>query len=497
MEKFNPEHPRQYEFTGQWEEAEIIREEIQVRGQDVPVVEEVRVTRHGPIITHMPPISQKQADSDPATHEPTEIPLALRWTGLEQEKIITAVIRLNKAHNWDEFKEALHYWDVPPQNFVYADTGGNIGYVLAGAIPIRAQGQALVPVPGWSGEYEWVGMIPFDELPQTYNPEQHFIVTANNRVVDDSYPYYITHEWLNGYRAQRISDLLTRGTKLNASEMAAMQNDQYALPALAIVPYILDCEADTPIKRAAHEILRAWDYQLTPESIAASIYTTFEWRLERIVLDAIIGDDEALLNNYLGGSLTTVSVTNGYHGRFKPLLIRLLKEQDEQWFANSALPNGPTNWKTALNRAFDATIADLSERLGNNILNWHYGLLHTMTYTHPLGNIKALQGLFNRGPFPVGGDNDTVNVAANAPGDPSTVTVVASYRQIVDLHDLGASQSIHAPGQSGQPGSPHYDDFIPLWRAGKYHPQLYTRPAIEQAAEGTIVLTPQQSLLKK
>ena len=171
----------------------------------------------------------------------------MRWTGLEQCKIVTAILKLDRATNWQEFRDALRDWDVPPQNVVYADKEGNIGYVMAGAIPIRASGQGLLPAPGWTGEYEWTGFIPFDELPQTYNPEQHFIVTANNRVVDDTYPYYITHEWLNGYRAQRIRDLLrakaSKG-KLSLSDMAAIQADQYSIPAAQIVPHLLQVQPE-------------------------------------------------------------------------------------------------------------------------------------------------------------------------------------------------------------------------------------------------------------
>src|SRR5579883_2219627 len=221
IEKFNPQNPIQYEYKGQWEEAEVIREEIRVKGRAEPLIEEVRITRHGPILTSMPnPQSAETAEaagSNGHNPVPAELPLALRWTGLQQCHILSSIPKLNRATNWEEFREAMRDWDVPPQNVIYADKEGNIGYIMAGAIPIRAQGQGLLPSPGRTGEYAWVGYIPFDELPQTYNPEQHFIVTANNRVVDDNYPYYITNEWLNGYRAQRIRDLLTSKGKLALS----------------------------------------------------------------------------------------------------------------------------------------------------------------------------------------------------------------------------------------------------------------------------------------
>ncbi|GCE27817.1 peptidase S45 [Dictyobacter alpinus] len=486
VEKFNPDNPRQYEFQGQWLEAEVIREEILVKGQELPVVEEVRVTRHGPIITHLPAISQAQITEG----EPTELPLALRWTSLEAGTLLTSVRQLNRASDWQEFQSALRSWDTPAQNFVYADNAGNIGYTMAGNIPIRAKGQAIVPVPGWTGEYEWTGRIPFEELPRTYNPEQHFLVTANHRVVNDEYPYYITHEWLNGYRAQRIQDLLKQQKKLTVADMASIQYDQYCLPATEIVPYMLQITPTSGIARAAQEILQTWDYQLRPDSIGASLYTTFVRKLERIVLDAILGDDEVLLQHYLGQSLSAMGTLNGYAGRTRPLLIRLLREQQDSWFANSILPNGPTSWQIALERAFEGTLEELKVQLGGNILRWRYGAIHSMKYAHPLGTVKALESFFNRGPFPVGGDGDTINVGSANSATPENVLVVPSYRQIIDLHDFSASRSIHAPGQSGHPASKHYDDFIELWRNGETHPMLYKQEEIEKHREEKMRLEP-------
>jgi penicillin amidase len=488
IEKFNPQNPDQYEYQGQWENAQVLREEIKVKGRTDPIIEEVRITRHGPILTTMPHPNANNADNNGT--QAAELPLALRWTGLEQGNITSAVLKLNLASNWDEFLDAMRDWDTPPQNVVYADRVGNIGYIMAGAIPIRAQGQALLPSPGWTGEYEWNGMIPFEELPQVYNPEQHFVVTANNRVIDDHYPYYITNEWLNGYRAQRIRDLLLSKDRLTLDDMAQIQADQYALPALDVVPYILKIEPATPLERGVQEVLSTWDYRIETDSIAATVYTTFLLKLERIVLDAFLGDDEALTLSYQGVGSTILATQNGYSGRSKPLLIRLLKEYDDSWFAASVISNGPKSWDTALIRAFQATIGELREKFGDNILRWKYGMIHKMTYNHALGAVKALEPFFNRGPYSVGGDSDTVNVSVSLPNQPGSVITVASYRQIVDLANLANSRSVHSPGQSGHPASKHYDDFIPLWRKTQYHSMLFTEEAIEAQAEGTLHMQP-------
>ena len=490
IEKFNPQNPQQYEYQGKWEEAQIIREEIRVKGRKEPVIEEVRVTRHGPILTSLPITPTSNAPQNGHTTQETELPLALRWTGLEQSNILSSILKLDLATNWEEFRNALRDWDTPPQNLVYADKAGNIGYVMAGAIPIRAKGQHLLPTPGWTGEDEWTGFIPFDELPQTFNPEQHFIATANNRVVADDYPYYITNEWLNGYRAQRIRDLLLSKDKLSPDDMATIQADQYALPAVEIVPHILAIQTTTPLEKSALDVLRIWNYILAPDSVAAAIYVTFVQKLEKIAFSAVFGANETLLQDYLGKGATILAITNGYVSRNKPLLIRLMNEGDDSWFTESAIPNGPKSWKTAISRAFTAAVEELHSRLGNDISRWQYGKIHQMTYSHPLGMVKPLDKIFNRGPYPIGGDIDTVNMGATRPDQPEVVITVPSFRQIVNLADLNSSRSGHAPGQSGHPASKHYDDFIKPWLHVKHHPMLFDRSTIEANAEGTIYMTP-------
>ena len=488
IEKFNPQNPQQYEFQGQWENATIVREEIRVKGQKEPLLEEVIITRHGPILTSV--TQYTDGASQNGTGTPKQLPLALRWVGLEQCNILSSIQKINRAANWQEFREALRDWDVPAQNVVYADKEGNIGYVMAGAIPVRAKGQALVPSPGWTGEYEWTGLIPFDELPQSYNPAQHFIVTANNRVVDDNYPHYITNEWLNGYRAQRITDLLTQKHKLTPTDMARIQADQYSLPAVEIVPHILGITTTTSLEKSVQDILRDWDFVLAPKSAGAVIYTTFLRRLEFLVLSAALGDDETLLQAYIGKGANILASANGYASRSKPLLIRLLKAQDDTWFETSVIANGPSSWKEALSRAFTATVEELHGTFGDDLTRWQYGAIHMMTYNHTLGSVKLFAPFFNRGPFPVGGDIDTVNMGASLPQDPKTVITVPSYRQIVTLADMNNSLSGHAPGQSGHPASKHYDDFISMWLSVEHHPMLVEHERIEANSQGILHMVP-------
>ena len=183
---------------------------------------------------------------------------------------------------------------------------------------------------------------------------------------------------------------------------------------------------------------------------------------------------------------------NGNASRSKPLLLRLLNERDDSWFANSAFRNGPRTWDTAVTAAFYSALDELSEKLGSDVSRWKYGAIHKMTYSHPLGTIKALTPIFNRGPSPVGGDIDTVCMGATLPGQPENVVTVPSYRQIVNLADLNASLSGHAPGQSGHPASKHYGDFIKPWLRTEHHPMLFAPDAIEANREGTLRLEPER-----
>ncbi|HEY7349760.1 MAG TPA: penicillin acylase family protein [Ktedonobacterales bacterium] len=474
LERFNPENPRQYDYQGAWEEAKVIREEIRVKGRVEPEVEEVVMTRHGPIITGMEPGGQ---------------PMALRWTSHAPATTAEAVLGINRAGNWEEFTAALRHWDAPAQNFVYADVDGNIGYYMAGRVPVRAKGQGLLPVPGWTGEYEWAGTIPFEELPQAYNPPSHQIVTANNRIVGDDFPHFITHEYFSGYRARRITDLLNEGERLTPADMAAIQGDFFSIPASQIVPHLLKLEPRNETQRQALGLLRSWNFALDKESAAAAIYEVFLLRMLKVTFGSVLGEE--LAEDYVGKGLSVLSPSNMYAGRSTPLLIDLLNEGDTRWFAESALPRGPKNWQEAMQASFEGALDELRGKLGRQMAGWQWGRLHGITFGHPLGQVKPLHRLFNRGPFPVSGDTDTVCQMAFAPGKPYAASNWSpSFRQIIDLADTRSGLFGYPTGQSGHPGSPHYADMIETWLAVKHYPLLYERDQIEAAADGKLTLKP-------
>ncbi len=462
------EHVRgdEYEYQGQWLPLTVIREEIRVKGWDEPEVLEVRLTNHGPLINDV--------------IEGLEEPVAFKWTATaEAIRVAESLFRLNQARNWEEFREALRLWDVPSQNFVYADVEGNIGYQMSGLVPIRRKGQGLVPVPGWTGEYEWTGYIPFEELPSVYNPASGFIVTANNQVVPDDYPYFISAEWAAPYRAQRIVDLLSSRDKLSVEDFKAIQADTYSIPGSILTPYLLQLRPEGWLQEKALEELARWDHRVEADSPGAAI---FEVTYRELVL-ATFGDElgEELMEGYLpADDVHTVAME------------QLLAQPAAPWWDDRATPAVETR-DQILARAFARAVDWLGSRFGDVPAEWRWGRLHTATFVHqPLGQsgIALLERMLNRGPIPARGSGFTVDAAGFNYNEPYGVRVLASYRQIIDLSDFDASWSMHTTGQSGHPFHSHYGDMINAWQGVEYHPMLFSRGRVQGAKVAVLVLTP-------
>jgi penicillin amidase len=468
VEKVNPENPNQYEYQGQWREMEIVREEIAVAGEE-PVVLFARITRHGPIINDV--VGGPEDDWAYGWQ-----PMALSWTALQPGTLIRSVLLLYRAGNWEEFRQALVLWDVPSQNFVYADVDGNIGYQMPGRIPIRASGDGTMPVPGWAGEYEWADTIPFDEVPRAFNPPEGYIVTANNAVVGPEYPYVISMDWAPGFRAERIVGLIEAQPSLSALDMQAMHGDSYSGYAQEILPHLLVLSSEDPRLAEALELLRAWDGQAVRDSAGAALFEAFSLHL----VDLTFGDE-------LGEQLLRRA-----RGRATLALIGLLADGDSAWF-DDVTTSGAETRDAILLQALEDAVEELSETLGRDMDRWRWGDLHTATFENQsVGQcgIGLIEGLFNRGPVPVDGTGRAVNATGYSYDEPYGVSGVPSQRQIVDLADLSRSISMHTTGQSGHPYHRHYDDMIDPWRNIEYHPMLWERADVEDNAEGVLVLTP-------
>jgi penicillin amidase len=495
IERFNPDDPVQYEHRGAWEKATIVREEIRVKGDKTPRVAEVIITRHGPIISELiPPTVTLRVDN-----EKQKFALALRWVAHDESHIQRALLGMNRARNWDEFANTLRDWSAPSQNMVYADRAGNIGYYMPGRIPIRAKGMGVAPVPGWTGEYEWIGCIPHEELPHAFNPTQHYLASANNQVVGKEYPHFLTAETMNGFRARRIVEMLTEKEKLSADDFARMHVDLYCAPArpfcellTALSANILAQPALGNIQNHAKQALDAvkrWDYNLTADSVAGALFELMQYFAMRRVFGPWLGD---LTDHYLGVGFhpLLLPMVGGYMDRSLLILQRMLVNDEHEWFKD--VDGKALTREEILALALSDAIGYLRKAIGEDVSQWQWGKVHLAAFNHTLGAQKPLDKIFNRGPYPYGGDTNTVWQAAYVPKLPiqSEGGFTASWRQILDPSDWDASRAVHTTGQSGHPASKHYDDMIPLWLKGEYHPLLWTREKVEAHAEARLRLEP-------
>ncbi len=469
VERLDPKDPSRYETPSGWEPLTTRREMIYVRGRDEPIVEEVQETRHGPSLSPLLPGETRL--------------LTVQSPVLRPQKAVRGAILLCQASNWDEFCTAIADWDVA-LNFVYADRDGNVGYHLSGKVPKRNKGTGLLPVPGWDADYDWLGLIPFDDLPSVFNPPSGYVVSANNRLVDDDYPYALSHDWVDGFRAMRIESQLRARERHTVEDFAAMQLDVYSDAARQIVELFADVDGDNPLMVRALEHLRRWDYRLTPDSIAATIYVELRQKLLRNAFGPRLGP---LLGSYVGSAPPESVAGSVYPARVSGFLIALLRRADPDWLAGQTTFE---SWAELKRASLAQAVVELRTRLGNDMDTWRWGRIHQIRFEHPLGRVKSLDRLFNRGPYPIGGDADTPCQTALAPGSYAATEWTPSYRQIVDLGNLANSRSIHTTGQSGLPGTPHYDDFIAPWLEGRYHPMLFERRSILEDLEHMLVLRP-------
>jgi penicillin amidase len=467
VERINPANPCQYDYGGKWVDGDLVREEIRVRGRREPVVEEVLVTGHGPIISPSIPGEERA--------------LALRTIVAEPSQQAHAVLLLNRAGSWEGFREALREWPAPAQNFVYADVEGNIGYQMAGLVPMRAKGQGLVPSPGWTGDYEWKGFIPFDELPSVLNPPTHYVATANNKIVDDDYPHFLGAEYMDGYRAERIVELLEATEKHSLEDFRSIQGDVYSIPGRELVQHLLSLQPANEDAKRALNFLRVWDCQLSPDSVAATIVEAFFLHLLRNTVADKLGP---LTDYFVGKEVHPAVPDNHYLYRSASWLLGLMNEAPADWFAGRT-------WREVMEQSLEEAVAALRRSLGEDMSRWTWGRIHYAPFEHVLGRVRALRPVFNRGPVPLGGDINTVAQASYIGSRPYGVYSYApSYRQIIDLSDLNRSVAILAGGQSGHPASRHYSDMIDAWRRLEYHPLLFDRGEIERQAEGKLTLRP-------
>ncbi|MBI4851686.1 MAG: penicillin acylase family protein [Acidobacteria bacterium] len=484
IEKFLIDEPHHYFRSGLWREAELVKFSIAVKGEP-DHQEEILVTHHGPVIADLPIVTNNQ---DHHTYK-----LSLKWTGYEPSNLLGNFLSLNRAKDWSEFRASFQNWAAPGFNMVYADTQGNIGYQLIACPPIRKTGGGTLPLAGWESENDWQGKVPYDEMPSVYNPPDGLIITANNKIVDDDYPYHISSDFVNGYRAERIRELLSNNYKITVEDCRQAQCDFTTIAGREFVKLLLDkilVDDLSPLAKEALKEFNEWQGQATTESIAQTLYQlTLQHLLEK-TLGGLLEED---LHDFLGRSEGALAKLNSFTSRFIPTLIKMIKDNDE-----TLLRELPTthNWNELLQGSFEHVVAQLSKRFGANPKLWQWKKFHFINFEHPFGKAnRAMQLLFNRGPYPLGGDVETPAQMAfpalgNAQGGFEVTGWAVSYRQIIDLGDLGNSWMCPATGQSGSPFSKHYDDLIKLWVNNELHPMLFEKERVLEFSEGKLLLLP-------
>lgn len=498
VEQFDPDNPTRYRFGDGWRPAETICETIAVRGR-ADHVEPVTVTHHGPLINAVLPSGQQ--------------PTALASMALAPDVTLDGFARLNEATNWAEFVAAIRHIPSPSLNFLYADRQGNIGHYLSGRVPLRAQGDGLLPAPGWAATHEWVGAVPFEQMPHTLNPASGLIVSANNKIVADDFPHFLGKTWRTGFRAQRIEAVLMKNgcaddadqggfSRIEAEKFAPIRPNLHhrrivspadcaqlhldftSLPGQQFIHLLASHAPDTADGRLAHQLLQGWDGWLGAKSVGGAVYQVLLRQLTEILLEPHL--DERLRHRLLGaGPHPILMPVNEFQGYWTVRLLRWLTVGEPGWLL------GGREKTAVLNHALAQTTAVCRQLLGNDPSQWQWGRLHRVCFAHALGQLRPLDGVFNQGPFPIGGDIDTVaqtSIRADAPYDNNAISI--SSRHIVNLGDLSQGQMIIAPGQSGQLGSPHYGDLIGLWRTGGYVPVAWTEEQITAVCRHTLILKP-------
>lgn len=456
VEETNPANPNQYRRRGRWEAMRIERERIGVKDAAEPAEVELKFTEHGPVIYE-----------DAARHRA----YALRWVGSEPGTAgYLACLSVDRARNWREFRRALERWKVPGLNFVYADVEGNIGWQVAGLTPVRRGWPGLLPVPGAEGHYEWQGFRSLAELPQSFNPSQHYLATANHNILPRDYRRELGYEWAAPYRFSRIAEVLgsSASSKFDIAAFQRLQHDEMSLPARELTQLLKTKTAPAVELRPYVEMVTNWDCVLAKDSAPAALFEVWVTKLRPAIFRPHLPTN---LWPLVAGNISLVKT------------IEVLKHPGSRWFG----PNAEAKRDSLLLQTFGDAVAETKTKLGANAANWRWGSLHVVSFKHPLSTSDKRRAVLDPPSVERGGDGFTVNATG---GTGLTQTAGASFREIFDLADWDRSVATTAPGQSGQPQSPHYADHLPLWGEGRYFPLLFSRSSIESVTTNKLTLVP-------
>ncbi|WP_035798538.1 penicillin acylase family protein [Kitasatospora mediocidica] len=522
--------PDTYLYNGQDVKFTTRQETIKVAGGADRTIT-VRTTNNGPLISDQSTEEQNVGTYAPVGNSAPDrgtsgYGVALKWTALTPGKTMDAVFALDRAANWNDFRAAAKNFEVPAQNLIYADTKNHIGYQAPGVIPIRGFGDGSYPALGWDPAYNWKGTIPFDSLPNVFDPSSGYIVTANQAVTDKSYPYLLTSDWEYGTRAKEIGDQiqarLQNGGRISPDDMQSIQMDNTSVMAKTLVPMLLKEQVSDPYVRQAQDLLKDWNYNQDADSAAAAYYNGV-WRQLLILAfgqkfpasvraqgDCLLVQQKVDANQPLGsvGGETKVVTQCGTRpanqaqpdggDRWTEVVRQQLANPNSQWWdyidSNHVQQHGLDN---LLKEAMKDARQDLTAQLGKDISTWNWGRLHTLNLkeqTLGIDNSSFASGiihrLLNRGPYQLSGGSAAVNASGWTAASGYQVDWIPSMRMVVDLSDFDASRWINVGGESGHAFQANYNDQTALWAQGKLLPWAYSKAAVDAATKNRLTLTP-------
>jgi penicillin amidase len=457
LEKTNPSNPDEYEFNGAWRPLEVRKEVIRIRKGET-IEGELRFTHRGPIVSELKEI--------------TDSAISMRWAGNDMSNEARAVYLLNRASNWEEFKEAVRSFRALSQNIIYADVDGNIGLYCCAGVPIRKLGIGVVP--GETDGYDWKGYVPFEELPHVYNPPSGVVSSANNKSAVDTYPYYISYLFDPGYRIDRIREMLAEKERLSVEDFCRMQADVRSKLAEEMMDDLLSAAKKLgDLNQAEAEalmLLESWDRRMTAESAATVLFERLYGLLQKNLIEDELG--EALGGEYI--RMFAMQYTENI------LADKLAESVDDVRTADIR-----ENYVDIVQKSFRQAVAALEKEQGRDPELWRWGQSHRLRLDHPMGTVHLLDRLFhlNRGPLPVGGSSHTVCPYLYPIGDGFDSRFGASHRHVYNLANWDDSLTIIPTGESGIPASPFYCDQTELYVENKYHKDYVSLELVEKSSK--------------
>lgn len=452
---------RDYVFGNKHYKIDTIISPIKIKDQKDEIYYTSYKTVLGPVVSNLEKTGFTNQQSFKTA--PNEL-LVMQWTGYQMSDEIKCFYELSRARDWKEFRKALQEFNLPASNFCYADVEGNIGYQVAGKIPIRkgTSNENAYMLPA-EESIEWIGFVPFEELPSVYNPGNNFIVTANNKPLHN-YKYYISNLYEPPYRAERLEEILASRNNFTALEFQLIQSDLKAVQAKEFLSYLFAaCTDNSRLTNKEIEclnLLKNWDYEFKTYSVQATIFAEFEASLYKNLFESKLGKE--LYENYIFLKNIPVRTTE-----------RLLKE-NKSWLLELPLTSSKIEGKTEiLKKSFSDAVLNLTNLFGDDVSKWKWGEVHKVVMKHPLGSVSALSRMLNIGPFDIGGCGTTVNnleypLLSLSEKPLFESNLGASMRLVVDLSNLDEYYSILSTGQSGQPQHKNYKDQSKLWLNGEY-----------------------------